>query len=371
MKISKFTTLFFMSLSLMATSCLDDNDGYNSGFTMLATKSKVLYANNTSDSLYVHGLGPWQLQPLDDSKWCTMDRTSGDGYVFYSIGMKLQMNTTGKQRQIPFTIFDTRHTDTGITFQLKQMATRGDGSLGNAALVKTIESTDGYTAQIEYDSKARPVSYVLTGNDGSTDRMTINYDELAGQITVNHNNSVMTGKIDNSYQPTQLVGTTDTVAYKEQYYSNGMPISYNYAFNFVASNATKGIQAYSYLLSSEHHPKGQSLSADSLHVADSVRYVHQNKINDTKLVEMLALNYGPNDNRCQSVDVNQLLLGFKECHPMQLLSLFRYTRSTSIVSEAKSVDGNINVTTTLNDDKSVRMMTVERGVTSVTYTFTY
>ena len=90
-------------------------------------------------------------------------------------------------------------------------------------------------------------------------------------------------------------------------------------------------------------------------------------------VEKLKLEYSDMDNRCQSVDPNQLLLGFADCHSMQLLSMFRYTRSTSIIKRALSAEGSIEVTTELNADKSIRQMIVKdaRKGTEVTYDFTY
>ena len=61
------------------------------------------------------------------------------------------------------------------------------------------------------------------------------------------------------------------------------------------------------------------------------------------------------------------------CDPLQLVSLFRYCRSTSIVTRATSADGSIQVTTELNSDKSVRRMVVADAIkgTEVTYDFTY
>ncbi|MBQ8462774.1 MAG: hypothetical protein IJ544_01495 [Prevotella sp.] len=370
MKICKFSTIMMMSLCLMATSCLDDKDSYSSGFTVLSTKSQVLYANSTADSLFVFSYGPWKLQPQAGSEWCSVGITEGMGGALYSIALSLDQNTTGEVRRAPFYIYDTDHTETNVSFQLKQSATRGDGSLGSAALVRSVESTDGYVATIDYDQKARPVSYTLTGN-GINDRLTVAYNDAASLMTVTYNGHAMSGDTDNGYQPTHLEGATDTVAYQAQYYPNGIPVASNYAFNFVSRTASRGLQAYSYLLSSARHPDGQSLGVDSLHVADSIRYVRQKSNEDVRLVEMLAPTYSQQDNRCQSIDVNQLLLGFAECHPMQLLSLFRYTRSTSIVAEAKSANGDIRVTTTLNSDKSVSTMTVERNGQSVTYTFNY
>ncbi len=369
MKKSKFLlSLLFASMCLLAASCLS-NDNSASGIVTLTTKGNVLYANSTKDTLYVLSYSPWKIQALPGSEWCTLGTMSGKADTYYIISMALGMNTTGKARLAPFTIADTNKPESATTFEIKQMATRGDGTLGNAAQVKRIESTDGYVADISYDEKARPVSYQLTGN-GVSDRLTVYYDEYQNQILVTRNGREMKGDMDTGYQSSKLIGASDTVYYQSQYY-NGMPILANYTFSFISRDATQGLQAYAYLLISDSHPEGQSVAPDSLHVADSLRYVHQGKSADSQLAEMLELHYSTADNRCQSVDVNQLLLGFAECQPMQLLSLFRYTRSTSIVSEAKSDKGDIKVTTTLNADKSVSTMKVERGGSTVTYTFTY
>lgn len=73
------------------------------------------------------------------------------------------------------------------------------------------------------------------------------------------------------------------------------------------------------------------------------------------------------------MDVNQLLLGMSECEPLQLISMFRYCRSTSIVKQATAADGTIDVTTELNADRSVHRMVVKdnrRGI-EVAYEFEY
>lgn len=363
--------LTIIVLAAMVSSCLEDKGNYRTGFATLEAKSKLLYANNTSDSLYVMSYGPWKIIPKAGSEWCRMSQMAGNGYVLYALGMNVGMNTTGQNRKAPFEIVDVEHPETAISFQIQQIATRGDGSLGNAALVQRITSSDGYEANIEYDSKARPVKYVQTNPDGTTNRMTIAYNETDGIMTVNNNNSTITGTIDNSYQPLSLTSSTDTVGYFSQLYPNGMPISYNYVFNFVSHTVGKGYQAYSYLLGGDGHNSGQSLQPDSLHLADSLKYIRQWRDESERYKEELGLFYSQKDNRCQSVDVNQLILGFAECQPMQLLSLFRFTRSTSILSEAKSKKGNIEVSTELNSDKSVRLMKVKRGAQETTYTFEY
>jgi len=66
-------------------------------------------------------------------------------------------------------------------------------------------------------------------------------------------------------------------------------------------------------------------------------------------------------------------LGMDECEPLQLISMFRLCRSTSIVTRAKAADATIDVATTLNDNRSVRRMVVKdsRRGTEVTYDFEY
>ena len=368
---SKKMLLMLTVFTAMVTSCLEDKGNYRAGIATLEAKSDVLYANNTSDSLYVFSYGAWKIMPQTGSEWCTLSQTTGNGYILYSLGVNVGKNTTGQNRRAPFEIKDVEHPEVAISFQIQQIATRGDGSLGNAALVQRITSSDGYEARIEYDSKDRPVKYVQNNPDGSTDMQTIAYNETDGIITVNSNNTSLSGSIDNSYQPALLTNTTDTIGYFCQFYPNGMPISYNYVFNFVSYTRSRGHQAYSYLLGGDGHASGQSLQPDSLHLADSLKYIRQWNGDDEKYKEELGLFYSQKDNRCQSVDVNQLILGFAECQPMQLLSLFRYTRSTSIISEARSSKGNIEILTELNSDKSVRMMTVKRGTQTTTYTFEY
>ena len=138
-----------------------------------------------------------------------------------------------------------------------------------------------------------------------------------------------------------------------------MPASY--AFNFEHRRQGHPTTRYAYLLG------GKSLEPDSLHCADSLR------IDDGNGVRHLKFNYSKADNRCQSVDVNQLLFGAEGCDPYQLLSLFRFTRSTSIVShtEGRTPADNIIVSTTLNADKSVSTMTVVRQGEEITYTLEY
>jgi hypothetical protein len=371
-KINLFVTSLLLGLvvSFSLTSCLSSEDPYRAGFSFINPTSvrTNIYANTTVDSVIVECLGPWAISGVNAS-WCKLDLTSGRGNAIYSFAVSFEQNTTGEARLAQFTIQDTDHpADAHSSWQYLQYATRGDGSMGNAALVKTITSDDGYVAKMEYDKQSRPVRFTLTNPDGTfAEQMDVRYNEQAHQLTVERNGTSMTGTMDSNFQSMRLVGVNDTVGYTSQYYSNGMQMSANNAFNVVSSNAVRGLQAFSYLLG------GKSLAPDSLHTADSLRYVRQWKSDGQRYVEMLKLEYSQMDNRYQSVDVNQLLLGFAECHPMQLLSMFSYARSTSIVRRATSSTGNIDVTTELNPDKSVRRMVVKdaRKGTEVTYDFAY
>lgn len=357
--------------TLLIASCVEDKENYRAGFEVLANKNEIIYANTISDSLFVLSYGNWQIRPEAGAEWCNVAQLSGKGNVYYAFGIQIGKNYTGKERMAPFTIYDTAHTDASVSWSFRQQATRGDGSMGNAALVKSIVSSDGYEAQIAYDSQDRPVEYILYNSSREVvDRLVVAYNERQGSMTVDSKGTLLEGVMDSGFQSVSLTGAADSIGYTSQYYANGMPISYNYTFNLVAKSH-KGRQAYSYLLANSQHPYGQSLSPDSLHLADSVKYVRQWSGEQQRHVEGFKMEYSGLDNRFQTVDVNQLLLGFEEYHPMLLLSMFRYARSTSIVSRALSNDGNIEVSTVLNTDKSVKTMTVTRGTNSVTYTFKY
>jgi hypothetical protein len=359
-----------LAAGLLTTSC-GDNETYNAGFQLLYPQTySGIYANTASDSVIVYCLGDWNVKSdLPATSWCSLDLMSGKGNAIYSFNARFDQNETGMPRVAQFTIYDKDHpTEAYSSWRYLQYATRGDGSLGSAALVKTIKSSDGYEASISYDANARPVQFSLKDPEGRVGRRySITYDEIASQLRVQTPATTLEGEMDKGYQAERLYSQQDTMGYYSQYYANGMPMSMNYAFSFKHVQSDLGTQAFSFLLN------GQSLQPDSLHHADSLRYYRKWNSDSDRLVEKLQLKYSAKDNRCQSVDVNQLLLGFGECDPMLLLSMFRYTRSTSILSEAVDANGRILVATELNHDKSVRRMTVtdERSHTEVTYDFEY
>jgi hypothetical protein len=315
-------------------------------------------------------MGPWKItSDTPDASWCTLDQMSGKGNAIYAMVVNFAQNQTGKARLAQFTITDTDHpSEAHSSWQYLQYATRGDGSLGNAALVKSITSSDGYKAIFDYDEKSRPVSYQLTNPQGGvSSRLTMTYDESGGRLSVSTSSSQMSGTMDRGYQAERLYSASDTAGYFSQVYNNGVQVSANYAFNFMHTQSAKGQQAFSFLLN------GQDLSPDSLHCPDSLRYYRKWNADSQKYVEKMRLHYSTNDNRCQSADVNQLLLGFDECNPLLLLSMFRYARATSIISQADDERGRILVRTEHNADKSVKRMTVsdERKNTQIAYDFSY
>ena len=374
MKKAKLFTKILAALTFATslTACLDDSDGpYSAGFIFESPVSvrTYIYANTTTDSLIMQCLGPWQItSDTPQATWCTIEQMKGYGSSIYDLVVRFSQNTTGQPRLAQFTITDTEHPDKAHnSWQYLQYATRGDGSFGTAALVKEIKSSDDWTVSISYDEKCRPVQVTVKNPDGNSDSYSMRYNETEKRLTVTSGSSSLTGTMDNGYQTERLLGAGDTIGYVAQYYSNGVQMPASYAFNYLSARLRR-TQAFAYLLG------GKNLTPDSLHTADSLIYYCRWKVEDKPTTtERYKLEYGQMDNRYQSVDANQLLLGMADCEPLQLLSMFRYTRSTSIVTKATSKEGTIDVSTELNADRSVRRMVVKDAChhTETTYDFTY
>lgn len=363
--------LAVLAVAVQLTACLSNEDPYSVGFQFMKPSNvrTSIYANTTTDSLIMLSQGPWQIvSDTPNARWCTFDEMSGKGYVIYALGVHFDQNTTGQTRLAQFTAYDTNHPDEAhTTWQYLQHVTRGDGSLGTAALVKGIKSSDDWEVTVNYDTKSRPTQLEVKSPDGNKDQYLMSYNESSGSLTVSAGSTTLTGTMDNGYQAEQLIGSGDTIGYAAQYYSNGIQMPVSNAFNYVASRL-KRTQAFAYLIG------GKSMEPDSLHTADSLIYYCQWKlVSKPKTVERYKLEYSGMDNRYQTVDVNQLLLGMDECEPLQLISMFRYCRSSYIVKKATSAGGTIDVSTELNADRSVHRMVVRdsRRGTEITYEFTY
>lgn len=365
------TALAALAAAVLTTGCLGDEDPYNAGFQFVkpAYVRTQVYANTSTDSVVMLSMGAWQINAdTPDAEWCTIDARQGSPNIIYSLGVHFAQNTTGKSRLAQFTVRDVNHPDDAhASWQYLQSATRGDGSWGTAALVKSVTSSDGWRVSIGYDEYSRPTQMSVSNPDGSTEQYRMDYNYSAARLTVTIGSNTLTGAMDNGFQAEQLIGTADTVGYVGQYDSYGMQIPFSHAFNYVAKRTAR-TQAYAYLVG------GKSLEPDSLHTADSLIYYCQWKtVSRPSVVERYKLEYGTMDNRCQTVDANQLVLGMDKCDPLQLVAMFRYCRSTSIVTRAKAADATIDVKTELNADRSVSRMVVSdsRRDTDITYEFEY
>lgn len=335
------------------TSCLNDDSPYQAGFVFNKPNKavNVLYANTPTDTILFYSYGSWNVARSNGS-WCQMTTTKGAGNTIYSIPLSFEPNTTGQGRGTELHFTDTEHPgEASATLLYWQYATRGDGSLGSAPCVKAITGTDGSRFEFAYDELQRPLQMSIRSNDNGASRtLAFIYDDRDSMLTVVDNGKNMQSRYGRDNQPYRLIGSGDTIGYYSQFYPNGVPVSANYAFNVEHHSLLGQNVYYAYKLG------GQRLDPDSLHCADSLRIARLEEGKAT--VEEQKLVYSKVDNRCQNLDVNQLVFGTALCDPYQLLSLFRYSRSTSIVSQVEGKDRHYQVQVGLNADKSVARLSV-------------
>lgn len=356
----------WLATAVLATSCLNDNDTYRAGFVFEKPASAIssYFANNTGDSLVFFSYGNWALKGLSgyNNSWVTIPVGNGKGNTVYCLQAEFKQNTTGEGRYAAFRVDDTDHPgEANYSFLFFQFATRGDGSLGNAADVKKITGSEGSVIELEYDDVHRPTSLMMRKNDIALRNISFTYNNRDSLMRIDDEGTTYQCSYGKDFQPGTLRTANDTIEYTSRYYPNGIPASANYIFNFEQRHAY-GSTCVTY----RFPDNGVSLTPDSLHNADSLFYY-----NNGVMTEKLGLTYSADDNRKQSVDVNQLLHGIEQCDPYLLLSLYRYARNTSIIATAKSEHDTYVVTTTLNSDRSVHTMTVTCGKETVTYTFEY
>jgi hypothetical protein len=363
MKTMKSFLGIFAFAALMASCLNNDEETYRAGFPVLKTKSMYFYANNTNDSLYVLGYGSWTIRNLSGADWLTLTHMKGTALIEYAIGVNFSENYSDKGRSAAFEIYDNNHSDVCPSWQFLQLATRGDGSMGNAAMVKCIKGSDGSQIDLTYDDTRRPLTLVMTKDGNTLQNLAFEYNDYSQRMTVNSRGIVLSSSYGNSYQPNSLAGRGDSLSLSEQTYVS--LLSSAYAFNFEERFSTGDYEAYGILqLKPYYHP-------DSAYVADSIRY--QCKRSGVVEQEFMGLNYGQDDNRYQSVDVNQLILGVEHCNPYLWLSLYRIARSSRIITSAtfEQTDKNITVAARLNANKSVQQLSVTRRGTTITYDFEY
>ena len=357
MKTLKVLLVTALVMPLM-TSCLDD-DNTASGFSGLGIS--VPYANSTNGYITFAALGDWHITQTTGNDWCAISAMQGDGNMMYGLPMTFTQNRTGVARIANFQLVDNNKSDVYVNFMVSQYATRGDGTFGAAPLVKTVTGDDGSLIAVTYDEHCLPQTLTMTKGETTLHDMRIFYSETDSLFSVILDGRKLQGSYNDAFQPTTLLSETDTVGYREQ-----LNLGDLYAFNFEERHAGGEYKAQSLLLSDNW-----SFAPDREHTADSLSYARR-YANGTKYVEKLKLSYSENDNRYQSLDVNQLLLGIDECSPYLLLSLYKYARNSKIISEAETGDKKYMVETSLNADRSVNTMTVtDKQGNKVTYTFTY
>lgn len=351
------TLLAAAALTMLTASCFDDKDPYNAGFIFRKPVYVVnaCFANNHVDTISFVSYGNWAARRDAgyDGSWCSFNTMSGHGNTYYTFPVLFQPNTSGQGRGAQFTFSDTDHPgEASATILYWQFATRGDGSLGAAPDVKTIKGSDGSLFQFTYDEYHRPLTLRVTKDEATLHSLTLTYNDADSLLTVIDRGRTLTSKFANDYQPQRLIGSGDTVGYYSQYTSTGFPVPLNTAFNLEHRSFDGSNTYYAYLLG------GQSLAPDSLYQADSLRVALTSQGETT--VQKYKLTYSNADNRHQSIDANQLVFGTEQCDPYQLLSLYRYCRSSRILSEVTSGSSARLVSATLNTDGSVAQLVLTR-----------
>ena len=363
---TKKTLFGIMAAATMLTSCLNDDGNYRAGFGIDSPTNSInyYYANNVSDSLIFFGYGDWEINDMNgyDNSWVTVPIRKGKGSVIYSQLMSFQQNTTNESRTAAIQISDTNHPgDAHVSLAFIQYATRGDGSFGSAADVKSITGNDGTNITFEYDALHRPTLVKLQKSDKTFSNLQITYGREQMTVKDTKNNTSFTVDCARDYQPYLMKNSADTIGYFSLYYSSYAPVPGNYMFKF-EHRGLAGNTCVTYQFPYNKY----SLAPDSIHNADTLYYYK-----DGKLTNQYSLSYGQQDNRYQTVDANQLVFGIEKCDPYLLASLFRYTRNTNIIAEVKNDNEQIQVSATLNADKSIHQLMVKRDDETITYTFNY
>lgn len=356
----KGLTKIFLSaicgLSLL-TSCLSEGNSM-AGFSAVQHNATA-YANTDRGYVSFMSYGNWRIDMKSGGDWLKLDTLRGVGMAIYTIPVRYQKNTTGAVRTANMYLYDTDESDANMTFSMSQYATRGDGSMGSAPLVKAITGDDGSTVSIDYDSNCRPTRLSIKKGELMLRSLTF----VWGDTTVTVNNS-LNSTINIGYQPQFLSSSTDTV---QCYISSSVSYKQTYGYTFEERrNQSSEYSAAAMLF------EGATLgNPDGDWEADSLRYLHH-RSDGTEFRQYAKIAYNGIDNRYQSVDVNQLVFGVEECNPYLLLGMFRSARSTKIFSTATTDGGTYTLTPTLNADKSVNTLAVkDTDGNTITYTFEY
>ena len=374
----------------------------------------VKYANETEDSLAFYSSGSWALSAyMGTSPWVQFNGpTSGKGEQFVKMGVTLEPNTTGKMREAYYRVSLTGTDEEAYaTFAYQQLATRLDGTMGNAPLVKQIEGSDGSLINIAWDEMSRPTHITMKGGqkdlemgisyaEQSNGTMTVTFNTLKNvfaysDTTYTVNDLTMRGQMEDSrfngiknviLIPHLFVGFENTgeatmhkqaLSGKSEYasvrhegayaaFSDGL---YNISLeNALMVNMVMGrfITTYGVYYNGKYQ-----LYADEAHRADSIAVVRTFS-NGSRQYEKYDLEYSNIDARGTSVDVNQLIEGVEQCDPLMLLSFFKLARQTSVIKKATGRYNTYTVDAKARPDGAVESMTVtDKNGKSVVYTMKY
>lgn len=370
-----------------------------------------IYANQTEDSLVFYSNRPWEITTYSgDASWIDIHgEWQGKAYTTCHYGVTFTQNNTGKARYTTFRITDSEKPDKAYaSFAYQQYATRIDGSLGNAPLVKSITGSDGSEIAIAYDGFARPIS--LSMKKGEVERsLQLSYDDRERTVQVIEssqfaykdttylfNHATLEGEyqelsfsgVENSfYDPycltalatnntTALRSTVDgdikrtvnanhVVEYRAFYMNEVYPVTFENAFKVLDQCGDFYTQYGIY-----YNGNG-SLVIDDSHVADSMA-VYRHYPDNRNVYETYQLSYSNVGNCATNIDVNHLIEGVENSNPFMLLSMFKMARFTQVISEAKGRYNSYRVETATNSDSSIKTMTVHDQMgNAVIYNFAY
>ena len=370
-----------------------------------------IYANQTEDSLVFYSNRPWEITTYNgDDSWIDIHgEMQGKAYSTCHYGVTFTQNNTGKARYTSFRITDSERPDKAYaSLAYQQYATRIDGSMGNAPLVKQVIGSDGSKIDISYDGFARPVSFSL--RKGNVERsLQMSYDDRERTVSVTetsqfdykdttylYNNAQLEGTyqavsfagVDKAfYDPYCLLSLSTTagvsmrcsmngdmkrtynanhgVEYRAFYINEVYPVTFENAFK-VLDQCGEFYTQYGI-----YYNGNGSLVVDDSHVADSMA-VYRHYPDNRNVYETYQLVYGNVSNCATNIDVNHLIEGVENCNPFMLLSMFKMARFTQAISEAKGRFNSYRVETSLNVDSSIKTMTVRSQTgDAITYNFMY
>lgn len=419
----KFKTFAAMlAAAALFASCSDSESNASYYIQLLKPRTgdtyiSVRYANETADSLVFYSSSSWAISPyMNSAPWLKFSGPlSGNASQIVRYGVEMEPNTTGQVREAFYRISITNTSkDAYNTIAFQQMATRIDGTLGNAPLVKQISGSDGSLISIDYDAMSRPTHIALKGQKTELD-MTIGYEKRGGtdnttvatfttnkhvfaynDTTYTLNNLTTTGEFeDQSFagvrnwvlMPQMFTSfkSADNASMRKQTssgFDNYMPITHEGSYAAFSPDGLYGTSYENALMVNNvlgrfsttygvYYNSKCQLYADEKHTADSIAVVRL--YSDYKRhYETYKLEFADIDARMNSVDVNQLIEGVDQCDPYMLLSFFKLARQTSVISKATGRYNTYTVATKQRLDKSVESMTVtDQHGNAITYTFSY